>query len=174
MTTSSIPLSDVISLFIVGSLLGRRDRISLGHDFIRLAQSLLKRPDLNAKESTGDVLSVVGDAMTYLEPLQSANEIRVEGEIASKASGNAVGQCLCRLQYVLTLFHAGIGLNQIKRHIAKAISLFKQHKMPHLILTALLMERSICTLATCDETEADRANKAVATIQEKNGEHIQV
>jgi hypothetical protein len=95
---------------------------------------------------------VAAEMLCFLEPLQAANELRMQGESAAMASGDLHFACISRLKYCSTLFWSGRNLSHAKDALSKASRFMKEHEHKTCLVFLLPIERTILALMG-DSTE---------------------
>jgi hypothetical protein len=83
---------------------------------------------LNAKESEGEVLCLIAEVQSFVEPLLATNELRVQGEKAAMSVGDVHTACFCRLQYCSAMLWAGQDLSTVKEEVSKAYTFMEQQE----------------------------------------------
>lgn len=105
-----------------GSFLARLGKIQVGSHFTMVAKSLL---DCIDKESAGEVRFHIAEVQSFVQPLQSANELHVQAETESLSAGNINYACFNRLLYCTNLFWSGVVLSTVKKKVKDACSFMK-------------------------------------------------
>jgi hypothetical protein len=119
--------------------------IAAGHRFVLLAKSLSNKVD--ARETTGEMLSVLADIKAFVEPLQAANELRAQSEAASLRVGDVHTACLSRLQYCIGLLWVGSNLHVLQEKIAAAELFMTRHENKTWLVLLYIAQRSVNILA---------------------------
>jgi hypothetical protein len=150
MTTGICPESS-IGLILFGSLLGKLGHLEETRRCISLARSILDKFD--AKECAGEAFSGIAEAQSYLEPLLSSNEFRVQGEAAAISVGDFHWACLCRMQHSTVLFLSGVNLRVVESEVLKSCQFMQEHKHHTSLIPMLMMQRTVWRLVGGDTKE---------------------
>lgn len=149
----------------LGSYLAQNSNLVLGRHLTSLAQSLIRQS--GCKQVAGQVLVVISEVRSFLEPLLAANELRIEGMKSSESVGDINHLCVNRLMYEVTSFHAGICLSTVIKKLNRASQFLKQHEHNFSFVTASLMERSVRKLSgRDDDDEFKRLNDIAERVKE--------
>lgn len=146
-----------------GSLFAKLGNIRMGHQLALLAKSLLDR--LDTKEVAGEVICVVAQIQCFVEPMQSANKLHIQGKSASMAAGDVHWACLNRLLYCTALFWTGANLFTLDETASKACQFMREQQHKTSLIFMLPGVRTILALMG-RETEALTFRELSRNVQE--------
>ena len=158
-----------------GSLLAKLGNIRVGHLFTSLAKRLSERLEakecsgevlavvcevsttkyylfspkfLMIRQPCANLIIVIlpTQIQCFVEPLQSANELRKEGEAAAMADGNINVACAIRLQYCFTMFWSGVKLSVANDTVSKACQFMKERGHETTLYFIIPLQKVILTL----------------------------
>jgi predicted ATPase len=131
-----------------GSLVAKSGKVELGGLFTMWAKSLSEK--LGSKEVAGEVICVVAEVQSFVQPLQAANELHIQGEEASISAGDINFACYNRLLYSVNLFWSGVDLSTVATKINKACVFMKDASHNQTLLFMLLMQGTVNILSGAD------------------------
>ena len=119
------PLSPIAFVYF-GSILAKRGNTKVGYRFSVLAKKLVEL--LDSKEIAGEVICVMTETQTYLQPMQASKELWIQGESAAITAGDIYFACINRLQLCSTLFWTGVKLSTVNEEFYKARRFMNEQK----------------------------------------------
>jgi predicted ATPase len=136
-----------IGIACFGSFLARCGKLQLGCRFTALAKSLLNKFD--SKTAAGEVLFIYGEIRSFVEPIQSANEWRIQGESAALSAGDIHFACYNRLQRCINLFWSGGDLSLVNEEVSNACQFMQYHGHKPSLILLLIVHRTVLILLGC-------------------------
>jgi predicted ATPase len=118
------PMS-AIGFAYFGGMVAELGDVRGGHRYTKLAKTLLDKFPSN--EFAGEVIWLSTEILHYIEPYQTANEYRVEGQRTAIAAGDVHWACMHKLLYSSSLPHLGISLSVTKEAMVNARSVRFSH-----------------------------------------------
>lgn len=130
--------------------------LPLSHCLFRLSE--LRSPFKGSTDIAGEVISVNAEIQSFVEPMQAANELRVQGEEAAMRSGDVHFACINRLKYCVQLFSSGKSLPDVKDAFTEASRFMREHEnktcyfflAPILRSITSLMDTTAQTYTSCE------------------------
>jgi predicted ATPase len=110
------PMS-AIGFAYFGGVIAELGDIRGGYRFIRLAKMLVDK--IRNSEIAGEVLWLSTEILSFIEPLQTANEYRTQGETMAMAAGDIHWACLNKASYCVGLFWSGVKLSVVKEEFTR-------------------------------------------------------
>ncbi|KAL7475270.1 hypothetical protein ACHAW6_001191, partial [Cyclotella cf. meneghiniana] len=105
------PMS-AIGIAYFGGMVAELGDIRGGYRFIRLAKGLVDK--IRNSEIAGEVLWLSTEILSFIEPLQTVNEYRIQGEAMAMAAGDIHWACMNKASYCVGLFWCGVKLSVVK------------------------------------------------------------
>jgi predicted ATPase len=105
------PMS-AIGFAYFGGMVAELGDIRGGYRFMRLAKALVDK--FQSTEIAGEVIWLLAESLCFIEPLQTANEYRIQGQAMAMAAGDIHWACLNKACYLATLFWCGLKLSVVK------------------------------------------------------------
>lgn len=133
-----------IGFVYFGSLLAKRGNIKVGHRFTLLSKALLER--LDARDVAGEVICVATEVLFFVEPLQAASKILIQGESAAMAGGDIHWACICRLEYCCIMFWSCPNLSFVNEAFSGALQFMREHQNKMSLFLLLPVWKTILTL----------------------------
>ena len=142
----------------------------MGHQLTVLAKSLLDR--LGTKEVAGEVICVVAQMQCFVEPMQSASELHIQGESASMAAGDVHWACLNRLLYCTALFWTGANLPVLDETASKACRFMREQQHRTTLIFTMTMLRTILALMGRENNALTDSELCKTVKENKNPRHL--
>ncbi|KAL7483730.1 hypothetical protein ACHAW6_009383 [Cyclotella cf. meneghiniana] len=159
-----------IGFVYFGSLLAKRGNIKVGHRFTLLSKALLER--LDARDVAGEVICVATEVLFFVEPLQAASKILIQGESAAMAGGDIHWACISRLEYCCIMFWSSRELSFVNEAFSEAFQFMREHQNKMSLFLLLPVWKTIVTLVE-SKTESLIDSELPRCIHEnKIGRHL--
>ncbi|KAL7528135.1 hypothetical protein ACHAXR_007195, partial [Thalassiosira sp. AJA248-18] len=156
------PMSPIGFVYF-GQLLVRLGNVKEGCHCVKIARMLLDR--LGSKEVAGEVIAIGTQLMCFVEPVQAAQELHVQGKANAMASGDTHGAMWNSVLYVATLFWSGTKLPVCREQYARAHKLMEEHNHLTVLAHLVQMETNVLTLMGEQEDTAQSSSSNVTEIQ---------
>jgi hypothetical protein len=150
-----------IAFVSFGSLLAKLGSLKTGHEFTKLAKSLLEK--MGEKEYAGEVLFMVAVVACLFEPLQSSN-LHTRGEAECLAVGDGHFACFNRMMDCINIFWSGLNLSDVNRKLVDACAFM--NKQQHKAGLAFVMTVQRTVLMLIGQAEMLAGNDVSRTVQE--------
>lgn len=134
-----------IAFAYFGAMLAKRGNIKVGYRFTLLAKALLDK--LDSRKVAGEVMSVVAEAESYVQPIQALSELWVKGEHTALAAGDTHFACINRVQHCSMLFWTGVKLSTVREEFAKAIQFMKEQSHTTSLFLMQTLQNTMLALA---------------------------
>jgi hypothetical protein len=105
------PMS-AIGFAYFGGMIAELGDIRCGYRYTKLAKALLDKHHCN--EIAGEVLLQSVEILSYMEPLQSTNEYRIQAQAIALAAGDVHWACMNKVMLACTLMWSGANLVRVK------------------------------------------------------------
>eukprot|EP00804_Cyclotella_cryptica_P013696 CCRYP_016138-RA/>CCRYP_016138-RA protein AED:0.23 eAED:0.26 QI:0/0/0/1/0/0/2/0/855 len=110
------PLS-AVGFAYFGGMVSELGDIRGGFRFTRLAKALVDK--FQSSEIAGEAIWLTTESLCFIEPLQTANEYRLQGQAMAMATGDIHWACLNKASYCGTLLWCGVKLSVVKETFAR-------------------------------------------------------
>jgi hypothetical protein len=105
------PMS-AIGFAYFGGMVAELGDIRGGYRFTRLAKALVDK--IQNSEIAGEVIWLSTESLSFIEPLQTANEHRIQGQAMAMAAGDIHWACWNKASYCAALLWCGVKLSVAK------------------------------------------------------------
>eukprot|EP00804_Cyclotella_cryptica_P019507 CCRYP_006660-RA/>CCRYP_006660-RA protein AED:0.11 eAED:0.11 QI:0/0/0/1/1/0.5/2/0/852 len=95
-----------------GGMVAELGDIRGGYRFTRLAKALVDK--IQNCEIAGEVIWLSTESLSFIEPLRTVNEYRIQGQATSMAAGDIHWACWNKTSYCVALLWCGVKLSAVK------------------------------------------------------------
>ncbi|KAL3799122.1 hypothetical protein HJC23_002250 [Cyclotella cryptica] len=167
------PVSPIAFAYF-GGLVANLGNIRGGHRFTRLAKLLLEA--MGSTEIAGEVIWLTTEIQCFVEPMQTANEYRIQGQTTAMLAGDIHWAMFNRLSYCIGLLWAGLKLPTVKEAFFKVSRFMREQGHLTTLYYMLSVQRSILTLIgdENDRSEIDSDQLTKEVLENKNRQQLTV
>jgi predicted ATPase len=107
-----------------GGLVAKLNDIRGGYRFAKLAKALVNK--LESNEVAGEVTWLSTEIISFVEPLQTSNELRIQGATMAMAAGDIHWACFNKMSSTINLLWTGSNLSHAKETCSATIRFIEE------------------------------------------------
>ncbi|KAL3797973.1 hypothetical protein HJC23_013211 [Cyclotella cryptica] len=126
-----------------GGMVAELGDIRGGYRFTRLAKALVDK--IQNCEIAGEVIWLSTESLSFIEPLRTVNEYRIQGQATSMAAGDIHWACWNKTSYCVALLWCGVKLSAVKEAFICNRRFIEEHNHLTTLYYLKIVERTVIT-----------------------------
>eukprot|EP00804_Cyclotella_cryptica_P007107 CCRYP_014514-RA/>CCRYP_014514-RA protein AED:0.02 eAED:0.01 QI:0/1/0.8/1/1/1/5/397/1398 len=159
------PMS-AIGFAYFGGMIAELGDLRGGYRYTKLAKALLHKHPSN--EIAGEVILKSTEILSFIEPLQTTNDHRLQGQVAAMAAGDVHWACMNKLLFTCTLLWSGENLSEVKEAFIKAGHFSEEHSHQISFYYLKIFDRTISRLVDGEDLTMSDDQLTRHAIETKN------